>query len=236
MDEIRKHIPNALTSANLILGCLAIIEALNGSLYMAGYFIVAAGILDFFDGFIARALHAQSELGKQLDSLADVVSFGVAPGMIFYMFAGKCLNMDGFCITPYVAFLIPVFSAIRLATFNIDTRQTNGFIGLPTPANAFLILSIPFAMDQHIALAPIFQQQIFLKLFPIASAYLLTSEIAMPALKFKTYSFAENKTQYLLIILGALSIAFFQIPGIGISILLYILIAIIQHFLPKKNI
>jgi CDP-diacylglycerol--serine O-phosphatidyltransferase len=232
MNEIKQQIPNMLTSANLVLGCLAIISALDGHLYQAGYFIIAAGVLDFFDGFVARALHAQSEMGKQLDSLADVVSFGVAPGMIFFIFSGTCLGNEGFCITPYISFIIPVFSALRLAKFNLDTRQTNQFIGLPTPANAFLILSIPFASDNY--LHDLLQHEFFLKLFPSLSAYLLTSELPLIALKFKNFSVKDNLHAYVLIVVSIARVLLFQISGIGLSIIAYILISMLKHFTEKS--
>jgi CDP-diacylglycerol--serine O-phosphatidyltransferase len=235
MQSITKHIPNALTSLNLVLGCFAIMQALNGSLYMAAYLIVAAAVIDFFDGFVARLLHAQSPIGEQLDSLADVVSFGVAPGFIFYQFAGVCLASDSFCITPYFAFLIPVFSAIRLAKFNIDKRQIYGFIGLPTPANALLIASIPFVVDQYMFIKPYTDSQIFLRAVPMLSAYLLTSEIHMLSLKFQSASLKDNYLKILLVVIGAVSIALFRETGVAISMLAYIFISIITHYINTKS-
>lgn len=235
MQSITKHIPNALTSLNLLLGCFAIMHALDGSLYLAAYLIAAAAVIDFFDGFVARLLNAQSPIGQQLDSLADVVSFGVAPGFIFYYFAGVCLNSDSFCITPYFAFLIPIFSAIRLAKFNIDTRQTYGFIGLPTPANALLIASIPFVADQYLFLKPITDSQIFLRSIPMLSAYLLTSEIPMLSLKFQSAALKDNYMKIILLVIGAISIALFREAGVAISILAYILLSIITHYINIKS-
>lgn len=235
MQELKKHIPNGLTSLNLLLGCFAIVQALNGSLYTAAYLIAGAAILDFFDGFIARLLHAQSEIGKQLDSLADVVSFGVAPGFIFYQFAGSCMQQDSFCITPYFSFLIPVFSAIRLAKFNIDTRQTEGFIGLPTPANALFFASIPFVADTYLNLQPIMQTHVFLRALPLLSSYLLTSEIRMLALKFKSFGIKENLTRYIVILVGLAAVIIFRQSGVALAIMLYILLSIITHLITHKS-
>ena len=233
---MKNQIPNALTSFNLVFGCLAIIAALEGRLTDASLFIGAAAVIDFFDGFAARALKAQSEIGKQLDSLADVVSFGVAPGMIFYMLAGQCFAPSGFCINRYLPFLIPVFSALRLAKFNIDTRQSNSFIGLPTPANAVFIASIPFIiMYDHFGVASFFQHPYFLILFPILSAYMLVSELPLIALKFKNFTWVDNKSTYIFLALSLVSLCVFQFLGIAISILIYIIVSIINN-LQQKNV
>ena len=139
--KIYKHIPNTITMLNLVSGCIGISIALTGRLYEASYFIGIAALFDFLDGFTARLLNVRSEIGKQLDSLADVVSFGLLPGMIIFMMMMNSANLpdSGFLNQnplPFLAFLIPVFSALRLAKFNLDTRQSNSFLGLPTPATA----------------------------------------------------------------------------------------------------
>lgn len=231
-----KQIPNALTSLNLVCGCLSIIAALSGDIKVAAIYIGVAAVLDFFDGFVARALNAYSEIGKQLDSLADVVSFGVAPGMIMYSLTGICYSPTGFCINMYVPFLIPVFSAIRLAKFNIDTRQSDSFIGLPTPANAMFISSIPFMLTQKIDwLSTILSHQYFITFFPFVSAYLLTAELPLIALKFKQFGIKGNEFRYALILVSILSVIIFQFAGVAIAILAYILLSIIQQLLqPKK--
>lgn len=236
MNEIKRHIPNAITSLNLVMGCLSVMAALEGRLEQASVFIVVAAVLDFFDGFVARALKAHSDIGKQLDSLADMVSFGVAPGMIFYMLAGKCFGTDGFCINTYLPLLIVVFSAIRLANFNIDTRQSDSFIGMPTPANAIFIASIPFIQSHDVlGIAPVFQNEYFLKFFPLVSAYLLVAEIPLLALKFKSFGLKGNEYRYALIVLAVLSIIIFNYTGVALSILLYLLISIIHNFQTKKE-
>ncbi|MFN4973529.1 MAG: CDP-diacylglycerol--serine O-phosphatidyltransferase [Bacteroidota bacterium] len=236
MNQVKQHIPNALTSANLVFGCLAIMQALDGRLQQASYFIFAAAILDFFDGFVARALKAQSELGKQLDSLADVVSFGVAPGMIFYMFGSSCLATDGFCYVPYLSLLIPVFSALRLAKFNIDTRQTDRFIGLPTPANAMFMASLPFLPGMYgEVLDQVLKSELFLKLVPLISAYLLVAEIPLIALKFKSFSVSANLYRYALILVSCVSVLLFNAGGIAAAVIFYIVLSVIQNLTDKTK-
>ena len=237
-NKVKKHIPNALTSLNLFFGCLAIISSLEGDLKQAAWFIATAAILDFFDGFIARLLNAYSEIGKQLDSLADVVSFGVAPGMIFYSISHDYLafgsNFPQFVplvvFLSYTPFLIPIFSAIRLAKFNIDTRQSDSFIGVPTPANALFICSIPFVLESGPDFATnLFSSSYFLLLFPFISAYLLVAELPLFALKFKTFSFEPNKLRYLFLLGALLLILTFQYFGLGLSIVLYVLLSLLVH-------
>jgi CDP-diacylglycerol--serine O-phosphatidyltransferase len=232
-----KHIPNTLTSLNLVCGCLSIIAALQGELTEASVFIGVAAILDFFDGFVARALKAYSEIGKQLDSLADVVSFGVAPGIIFFTIAGQCYNTSGFCFNTYVSFLIPVFSAIRLAKFNIDTRQSDSFIGVPTPANALFIASIPFILrDNPFGAEAFFNHPYFLTLFPFISAYMLVAELPLLALKFKTMAWKGNEFRYVLILSSLLSVVLFHYLGVAIAIIVYILISVVYNFTQRKTV
>ncbi len=233
LHRLKNQFPNILTSFNLIFGCLSIIAALDNRLTDASIFIAFAAVLDFFDGFAARALNAHSEIGKQLDSLADVVSFGVAPGMIFYMLEKE--YFIGFEFFAFLAFLIPVFSALRLAKFNIDTRQSDSFIGLPTPANAIFISAIPFVMiHDSFGTAFLFQNQYFLIFFPIFSAVILISELPLIALKFKNFNWGVNKSRYIFLALSLVSIISFQYLGIIISILLYIIVSIINNLQHKK--
>ncbi len=233
---MKKHIPNALTSFNLLFGCLSIISSLvENDLEKAAYFIGAAAILDFFDGFVARALKVGSEMGKQLDSLADCVSFGVAPGFIFYKITNIPIDFNHFDIHSYISFLIPVFSAIRLAKFNIDTRQTDSFIGVPTPANSLFIAAIPFVISANsFGLGFIFQNIWFLVFFPIVSAYLLVAELPLFALKFKSFAWQANQLRYIFLICCLISLFAFGYLGINISIILYILFSIYNNFQTKK--
>lgn len=230
-----KHIPNTLTAANLFLGCLSIIATFDGNLTDAAWLICFAAILDFFDGFAARFLKVHSEIGKQLDSLADVVSFGVAPGFIFYAISQAKLEFTSspfqfplfVLIASYLPLLIPIFSAFRLAKFNIDTRQSDSFIGLPTPANALFICCIPFVLNQGPNWAEtIFESLAFLTLFPILSSFLLVSEIPLFALKFKHFGIKGNEIRYGFLLSAVLLILVFQYLGIGLSMVLYVLLSL----------
>lgn len=232
-----KHIPNTITAANLFMGCLSVTSSFEGDLNSAAWFIIAAAVLDFFDGFAARLLKVQGELGKQLDSLADVVSFGVAPGFIFYMISQDHLLFHGqntwvgfVVISSYLPYLIPVFSALRLAKFNIDTRQTDSFIGVPTPANALFICSMAFVLHAGPHWAESFYTGFwFLILFPLISSYLLVSELPLFALKFKQFGFRGNEVRYIFIGLSILLLAAFGYFGIGLSIILYVLLSLFLH-------
>ncbi len=235
---MKNHIPNALTSLNLFFGCLSIIAALNGELTQAGIYIAFAAILDFFDGFAARALKANSDIGKQLDSLADMVSFGVAPGMIMFMLSQDHMvfttmltqHVAFIVICSYLAFLIPVFSAIRLAKFNIDTRQTNSFIGVPTPANTIFIAAIPYIIENDTwGAAAFFTNNWFLIIFPFISAYLLVAELPLFALKFKSLNWNDNKIQFIFLFICLLSLAIFTYLGVVLCIVSYVLLSIIQN-------
>jgi CDP-diacylglycerol---serine O-phosphatidyltransferase len=233
-----KHIPNTITAGNLFLGCLSIVATFDGNLTEASYFILAAALLDFFDGFAARILNVHSEIGKQLDSLADVVSFGVAPGFIFYSISQEHLVFEYsflqfvplMVLISYLPFLIPVFSAVRLAKFNIDERQSDSFIGVPTPANSMFICSVALVMDS----GPFYAQEIFtsvgfLSLFPILSAWLLVAELPLFALKFKQFSWKGNEIRYLFLLACLLLLLTFQYFGIGLSIILYVLLSLFTH-------
>lgn len=245
---MKKHIPNSITAGNLICGCFAIVNAFEGDLYLSAYLIIAAMIFDFFDGFAARLLNVSGELGKQLDSLADMVSFGVAPGIILYQFT-KMLQetnpvelLTNYPWLLYLAFFIPVFSALRLAKFNIDTRQSDSFIGLPTPANAsffvfcvlvyhytdlFLLINI-----QEWVLAVISNPMVMLATGVIFSL-LLTSEVPMFSLKLKTLKWKENELVYTFLGVSVLLLLLINIIAAPIIIILYILWSITSSLLKK---
>lgn len=227
---VTKHIPNTLTCLNLFSGCVAIIAAYNGDFYLASLFIVAGAIFDFFDGMSARMLKAYSPLGKELDSLADMVTFGVAPAMIIFTLLRKLTNCE--CLPyyvadylPYLAFVIAAFSALRLAKFNIDERQTTSFIGMPTPANALFWIGICIGIDNGV-LAFVNNIWILLALTFIFS-YLLVSEIPMFSFKFKSLDWKSNKLRYIFLAIAIPTLILLGIPGISAIILLYILLSII---------
>lgn len=196
---IKKHIPNSLTCCNLMCGCMATGAAFYGNYRWAIVVIIVGAVFDFFDGMVARLLGVSSPIGKELDSLADVVTFGVAPSAIlFYLFHE--VQYPAFLepaakILPYTAFLMAAFSALRLAKFNLDTRQTTSFIGLPTPANALFWGSL--VVGQHAFLVSAKFNAVFLFLFMFLSCLLLVAEVPLFSLKFKDLSWEHNRVQYI---------------------------------------
>jgi CDP-diacylglycerol--serine O-phosphatidyltransferase len=234
--NIKKHIPNTITCGNLVCGCLAIVSAFEGNLVASTYLVGIAAVLDFFDGFTARLLKVHSEIGKQLDSLADMVTFGVVPGVIVYHLFQSSLLMQGdnhMGLIAYSAFLIPVFSALRLAKFNIDTRQSDSFIGVPTPANAILICSLPLIKFFQptvggFNIVPIIESPVFLVSLSIVMSYLMVAELPLFALKFKNFGWADNKIRYSFLIVSLLLLFAFQFIAIPFIIFLYIIISAVN--------
>jgi CDP-diacylglycerol--serine O-phosphatidyltransferase len=228
--RIKKHLPNAITCANLFSGCVGIVLAFQGELVAAAYALFLAAIFDFFDGFAARVLKSFSGIGKDLDSLADMVSFGLLPSAIMYELFLQAPQIDKVShYLNFIAFLIPVFSALRLAKFNNDTRQSENFIGLPTPANAILIASFPIIISQHNHYyTPYLLNPYVLSCFVIAMCALLVLEVPMMSLKFKNSDFNKNIYRYLLLLFSAILILFFKFAAIPVIIFIYIILSIIQ--------
>ena len=240
--KIKEQIPNFLTLLNLLSGCIAIVFAFDGQLINASWLIGIAAVFDFFDGFVARLLKVSSPVGKELDSLADVVSFGVVPGVIMYKLILQSSNVpdiqiSGINIIPFIAFLIPMFSALRLAKFNIDEQQAESFIGLPTPANAILIASFPLILDQESILtglnisfiSNIFNSFYFLLFLIILLSYLLVAELPLMSLKFKTFNWSENRSRYIFLLISLLLLIFFFYLAIPFIIITYIIISIVTN-------
>lgn len=238
------HIPNGITSLNVLSGCLSIACAFNNHLTTAAIFIFFAGIFDFFDGLSARMLKAYSEMGKSLDSLADVISFGVAPSVIMLQLLLISVRKEypeiqlesasfGILLIVYSSFIIAIFSAIRLAKFNTDPRQAESFIGVPTPANAFFIASLVFVIkDYSIFSEWLLNYRILIPLFIILSV-LLVAEIPMIALKFKNLSVKDNKAQYLLVGIAIILISIFKLSAYPLIFITYLILSII--FNPQKK-
>ena len=203
--SIKKHIPNAITCCNLFSGCVACVMAFTGEFEYAMLFIVLGAVFDFFDGMVARLLGVSSPLGVQMDSLADDITFGLAPATVIFSFMKNMLVYPAFlgklvAVLPYFAFIIAVFSACRLAKFNIDKRQTTSFIGLPTPANALFWSSlIVGGKDWLLGLE--YAWALILGLIFVFS-YFLISEIRMFSMKFKNLSWRSNKVRYIFIIVS----------------------------------
>ncbi|MDH5474395.1 MAG: CDP-diacylglycerol--serine O-phosphatidyltransferase [Cyclobacteriaceae bacterium] len=223
---MKKYIPNTLTSLNLVCGIIGIIQAFNGDLKMAVSLIWLAGLFDFLDGFAARLLKVSSEIGKQLDSLADMVTFGVLPSIVMY------LLIDGYAannILPFVALFLAVFSALRLAKFNIDERQATGFIGLPTPATAIFVSSLPFILDNNYIAGYIEYVPIVLIVITILLSVLMIAELPLLALKFKNFTWVDNKLRYVFLIISIALLVTFQVVSVPMIILVYILASIVEN-------
>jgi len=244
--NIKKHIPNAITCGNLFCGCMAIVFAFEGNLVFSAYLVALAAILDFFDGFAARILKVSGELGKQLDSLADMVTFGVVPAIVMYHLLAQTFwnNMPPgtemiddkyYSILAYSPFLIAIFSAVRLAKFNIDTRQTSSFIGVPTPANAMLICSFPLIIQHHPQFASWILNPYFIVTVTLLMSYLLVAELPLFALKFKNFGWTDNKIRYSFLISSLILLILFQFLAIPIIIFLYIVLSMINNQIPTKQ-
>ena len=222
--NIRKHIPNTITCLSLVSGCIATVMALQDNYLWAAIWIIIAAVFDFLDGFAARLLKAYSPMGKELDSLSDMVSFGVAPGMIVFSMLGQASLPLGE-IGRYIPYLAFVISGLRLAKFNIDERQTTSFIGMPVPAHALFWASVGYS------LSPLSQANnvlfiVVTLVVALATSLLLVSEIPMFSLKIKSVAWKGNERRYILVGCAVLFVAFFGMLGIAGTILLYILLSI----------
>jgi len=231
---IRKHIPNAITSLNLFSGCIAIVFAMEGAYLTAACLIALSAVFDFLDGFAARLLHAYSPMGKELDSLADIVSFGVAPGILIYSFLSDlALSTNNPQFLAYFAFLIPVFSALRLANFNLDERQTSSFIGLPTPANA-IFWAFGIGSSFEYLLDATIDPKIVVA-FILLFSWLLVSGVPMFSLKFKNYKWLGNRLRYYFLAGCVLLLILLGLPGLSACILWYISLSLFALFSDRKR-
>ncbi|MBE6300483.1 MAG: CDP-diacylglycerol--serine O-phosphatidyltransferase [Parabacteroides distasonis] len=224
--SVKKNIPNLVTCCSLLSGCIATIMALDCQLSMAALWIIIASVFDFGDGFAARSLQAYSPMGKELDSLSDMVSFGVAPGMIVYrLLEQACMTISSLGSVvdyiPFFALVIPVFSALRLAKFNIDERQTTSFIGMPVPAHALFWASIGYTFQTSIPQDSI-GFVVGIVVAAILLSWLLVSEIPMFSLKVKSLKWKGNELRYILVGGAVLFVVLFGVLGIAGTIILYI--------------
>lgn len=238
---LKRHIPNAVTCLNLLCGCLALTFIFRGELVMGAYLVGIAAVADFFDGLLARALRVSSPIGKDLDSLADMVSFGVVPGAILFKLlqlatapeiftAGAALSGMEESQThwlAYFSFLISIFSALRLAKFNNDTRQTTSFIGLPTPACTLVVASLPLilAHDQFGVKDIILSPWLLLGLTILLSG-LLVAELPLFALKFKNLKWLGNRRRFIFVALALVLVITLRAAGIPLAVLLYVLLSV----------
>lgn len=236
-------IPNLITLANLFCGCLAIVCAFNGNLEWAAYLVGIAAVLDFLDGFVARALKQYSPIGKDLDSLADMVTFGVVPGVVmFWIIIFTCRTSvdpilhDHELRWALPAFTITLFSALRLAKFNNDTRQSDSFIGLPTPANSIFICSLIFIAEYYPLSdwAWLFNVYTLLGLSAVLSI-LLISELPLFALKFKSFKWKGNEIRYAFLAVAVAMLVLLKFIALPLIIVLYVLLSVVNNLFAKKK-
>ena len=221
---MKKHIPNFITSCNLLAGCIGIVVSFKGHLDYAVYLIWLAMVFDFADGMSARLLKVKTLIGKELDSLADMVTFGVLPAILMYLMIGDKSTLSWL---PYLAFLIAIFSGLRLAKFNVDTRQEENFIGLPTPANALFMSSLVF-----------FQEDLPLWLLvtvTIVFSLLLVAELPLFSLKLKSFKWSGNQVRFIFLFLCLFLIVFLQLAALPFIIILYIILSVLQNLLLKRS-
>lgn len=234
---IKKHIPNIITLLNLFCGCIAVVFVAELNFEMAFYFVSLGIFLDFFDGFFARLLKVASPLGLQLDSLADMVTSGVVPGYVMYaMLKMGQSDASADSIIPYLGFIITLGSCYRLANFNIDTRQTDSFIGLPTPANTLFIISLPLVVrhSESLVILEILSNQWVLLAISLFSAFILNAEIPLFSLKVKNLNLKRNVLQIVFLILAALLLFSFQYLAIPLIIMTYVGLSVFNNKFLKK--
>ena len=238
---MKRHLPNAVTCINLLFGCLALTCILSTDpkgLTYGAYFVGLAAVADFLDGLVARALRVSSAIGKDLDSLADMVSFGVVPGAIIFKLLSQAAHDSGgfsegaeligfWSWLPFLGFLVTIFSALRLAKFNNDTRQTTSFIGLPTPACTLVVASLPLILaHDRFSVAPVILNPIVLTGLTVLLSGLLVAELPLFALKFKTLRWADNRRRFMFILLAAGLLLALQAAAVPIVVLLYVLMSV----------
>ena len=226
---IKKHIPNTITCCNLVSGCVAIAYAFSGNVELSFTWIIIGAVFDFFDGMSARLLNVSSPIGKELDSLADVVTFGVAPSTILFselsVMSYPAILEPLRPILPFTAYIMAAFSALRLAKFNLDERQALGFIGLPTPANALFWGSLIIGAGKWLEATPF--MVFFLLGGILISSWLMVSEIPMFALKFKEWGWKGNQVKYIFLLTCVPLLAIFGLTGLAIIIAWYVIISYI---------
>ena len=229
---ITRNIPNSITCCNLISGCIAIAFAYEGKQEWALAFIIIGAVFDFFDGMVARLLHVSSPIGKELDSLADDITFGAAPAMMVFTFLHQLPYPDWLDgareYLPYVAFLIAAFSALRLAKFNLDERQALGFIGLPTPANALFWGALIAWTDSLSYVLPSYTLYVVLAMLAV-SCWLLVAELPLFALKFKHWGWRGNEVKYMFLLTSAAMILLMGILGLAAVIAWYVVLSVLTQ-------
>ncbi|MGB3150603.1 MAG: CDP-alcohol phosphatidyltransferase family protein [Maribacter sp.] len=245
---MRQHVPNFITLLNVFCGCVATVFAVLNHLELAAFFVALGIFFDFFDGLAARVLDVKSDLGLQLDSLADMITSGLVPGIVMFQLIGLA-QMGGWdndilnsmtylgdfqlsSLWPFAGFIITMASAYRLAKFNLDENQVSSFIGLPTPANALLILSLPLILFYHPSnvLSDIILNQWFLIGLTLVSAFLLNCSLPLFALKFKNWSFKDNALRYIFLIISLVLLITMQFLAVPFIIVFYVLSSLVSHW------
>jgi CDP-diacylglycerol--serine O-phosphatidyltransferase len=236
--NIKAQIPNLFTMLNLFCGCMALVFVTRWEFETAFYLVCLGIFFDFFDGFFARKFGVAGPLGVQLDSLADMVTSGVVPGYtLFILLQGSTIHLDFALLyfLPYLGFLVTLGACYRLAKFNIDTRQSDSFIGLPTPANCLFIMSIPLILQQPpLGIVMSDNIKIGLVVLSFLSAYVMNAEIPLFSLKIKDFSFAKYKLQIFFLAISVLMLIFLQILAVPLIIILYVLLSVINNMVNKK--
>lgn len=222
---MKRHIPNALTCANLLCGCVGIVEVFHNNMLLSCALIGLAAVFDFFDGFAARLLNVSSPIGRELDSLADMVTFGLLPAVIIYQLMVRAVPGIEDLWIPNLAFVIAICSALRLAKFNIDPRQSDSFIGVPTPANALLVASIPFILRNHPDWEPLIVDTTNLLVFSAVMSFLLVAELPLFALKFKSFGWAGNEVRYGFLLGSLVFLVVLGFVAVPIVVGLYVLLS-----------
>lgn len=236
---LKRHIPNFITLLNLLLGCCALVSILYGQ-YVQGFWLVFFAVLaDFADGLVARLLGVHSELGQQLDSIADTVSFGVVPGAIYYSLLALSLDLDlgsSLHVVAVPGFIVSAFSGLRLAKFNLDTRQADGFIGLPTPSSTMFAvgLMLIYALDTY-GMRQWVLSPVFLYACVAVQSYLLVAEIPMFGLKFKTLRWAGNEIKFIFAAIAILLLLLTRELAFSVVVVLYVLFSIVTHLVNPKS-
>ncbi|CAA0154095.1 CDP-alcohol phosphatidyltransferase family protein [Tenacibaculum maritimum] len=246
--NIKKHLPNLLTLGNLLCGTIAAIFAVKGDFEATALLVVTGILFDFLDGFVARLLKVQGELGKQLDSLADMVTSGVVPGIVMLQLIVISIDKDavgyfGVDIdgatgsnVPYIGLLLTLAACYRLANFNIDTRQSDSFIGVPTPAMTLFIISLPLILSfsENSFFTDLISNPYFLIGMTVLLSYLMNAELPLFSLKFKDFSFKKNAVKYLFLIIALILLVLFKVVAVPMVILFYILLSILHNLTKSK--
>jgi len=240
--KIRNNIPNLITLLNLVCGSIAIIQVFSGDIALASWFIIIAAVFDFLDGFAARLLHAKSEIGAQLDSLADVVSFGLAPAVIIFRLLQESQLQESVLhripFLPYISLLMAVAGAYRLARFNTDPEQSDEFKGLPIPANGLLVAALPLILlypSGSGVMLQAFTTDYILVFLVLFLSLMMVSKVRMISLKFKNLKWKDNFYRFIVIASVPLLIALFRFSAIALIIIFYILLSVINNLTHSKT-